>query len=159
MNKFRIAVGALSLSAAGLVTLWNYEGWTDMAVIPVKGDVPTVGPGLTQRPDGSPVQMGDRITPLQGANRSLAHIQKDESGIKRCIKVPLSQGEYDAAVQLAYNIGVERFCKSTVARRFNAGDYAGACDAFLMWNKFQGRELRGLTERRKRERARCLEAA
>ena len=44
----------------------------------------------------------------------------------------------------------------TVARRFNAGDYAGACDAFLMWDKFQGRALRGLTLRRERERAMCL---
>ena len=157
MSRARIVVGALSVSAALVIGhLWPQEGWTESAVIPVKGDVPTVGPGLTKRDDGSPVRMGDTIKPLEGARRSLAHIQKDESRIKQCVTAPLHQYEYDAAVSLSYNIGVDAFCKSTVVRRFNAGDYAGACDAFLMWDKFQGRTLRGLTIRRAHERALCL---
>jgi len=65
-----------------------------------------------------------------------------------------------AAVSLAYNIGVTNFCRSTVARRFNAGDVRGACDAFMAWNKARVngvlRPVKGLTERRKRERALCL---
>ena len=61
-----------------------------------------------------------------------------------------------ASVSLAYNIGTGGFCGSTVARRFNAGDWRGGCDAFLMWNKAGGREVRGLTLRRQRERALCL---
>jgi lysozyme len=61
-----------------------------------------------------------------------------------------------ASVSLAYNIGTGGFCKSTVARRFNAGDWRGGCDAMLMWNKAGGREVRGLTLRRQRERALCL---
>lgn len=61
-----------------------------------------------------------------------------------------------ASVSLAYNIGPARFCRSTAARRFNAGDWRGGCDAFLMWNKAGGREVRGLTLRRQRERALCL---
>lgn len=40
-----------------------------------------------------------------------------------------------AAVSLAYNIGSSAYCRSTVARRFNAGDWAGACAAFEMWNR------------------------
>lgn len=155
-SNSRIAIGALALSAAGLIGMWQQEGWTERAVIPVPGDVPTLGPGLTKREDGTPVQMGDTIKPLDGARRSLAHIQKDEAGLKRCVTAPLHQYEYDAAVSLAYNIGIKAFCSSTVAKRFNAGDYRGACDAFLMWNKFQGKELRGLTVRRQRERATCL---
>lgn len=60
-----------------------------------------------------------------------------------------------AAVSLAYNIGTGGYCRSTVARRFNAGDFAGACDAFLMWNKAGGRVVRGLVNRRRAERAMC----
>lgn len=129
----RIAIGALSLSAAAMVALWQQEGWTDRAVIPVKGDVPTVGPGLTKRPDGSPVQMGDTIKPIEGAVRSLAHIQKDEAGIKRCITAPLHQVEFDLLHDFAYQYGVPTLCKSSIARHTNAGNYAKACEAYLLY--------------------------
>lgn len=61
-----------------------------------------------------------------------------------------------ASVSLAYNIGTAGFCRSTAARRFNAGDWRGGCDAFLMWNRAGGRVVRGLQLRRERERALCL---
>jgi lysozyme len=63
------------------------------------------------------------------------------------VKVPLHQYEYDAYIQLAYNIGAGRsgvadgFCEakrggpSTLVTRLNAYDYEGACNAILMWNK------------------------
>lgn len=61
-----------------------------------------------------------------------------------------------ASVSLAYNIGPSGFCRSTVARRFNAGDWRGGCDAMMMWNRAGGRVVPGLTKRRERERALCL---
>lgn len=61
-----------------------------------------------------------------------------------------------ASVSLAYNIGTGGFCRSTAARRFNAGNWRGGCDAFLLWDKAGGKKVRGLTLRRQRERALCL---
>lgn len=65
-----------------------------------------------------------------------------------------------AAVSLAYNIGVSAYCRSTAAKRFNAGDYRGGCNAFLAWNKARVggvlRPVQGLTNRRARERVMCL---
>lgn len=61
-----------------------------------------------------------------------------------------------AGISLAYNIGTGAYCGSTVARRFNARDWRGACDAFLMWNKAGGRVVRGLVNRREAERRLCL---
>ena len=65
-----------------------------------------------------------------------------------------------AAVSIAYNIGTTAFCRSTIARKFNAGDIAGACDGFLSWDKARVkgvlRPVKGLTLRRQRERALCL---
>jgi lysozyme len=61
-----------------------------------------------------------------------------------------------AATSLAYNIGGKAYCGSTVARRFNAGDYKGACAAFLMWNKAGGRVVKGLVNRRKDEHRICM---
>lgn len=61
-----------------------------------------------------------------------------------------------AATSLAYNIGSKAYERSTVARRFSAGDWKGACDAFLMWTKAGGREVKGLRIRREKERAICM---
>ena len=61
-----------------------------------------------------------------------------------------------ASASLAYNIGVSAFCRSTVARKFNRGDWRGGCDAILMWDRAGGRKVRGLTRRRQAERAICL---
>lgn len=61
-----------------------------------------------------------------------------------------------ASVSLAYNIGTSAFCRSTVARRFNAGQWKAGCDAFLMWRFAGGREIRGLKRRREAERSICL---
>jgi len=60
-----------------------------------------------------------------------------------------------AFVSLAYNIGTGAFCRSTVVRRYNAGDYAGACAAIEMWNRGGGRVLPGLVRRRADERRLC----
>ena len=64
----------------------------------------------------------------------------------------------DAAyTSTAFNCGIGAIGKSTATRRLNAGDIAGGCEALTWWNKAGGRVLRGLFERRKRERALCLE--
>ena len=62
-----------------------------------------------------------------------------------------------AATSLAYNIGTGAYARSTVRRRFNAGDIRGGCDAFLAWRFAGGREVKGLKRRREAERKICLE--
>jgi lysozyme len=60
-----------------------------------------------------------------------------------------------AFISLAYNIGVPAFCRSTAARRWRAGDRAGACAAISMWDKAGGKVLPGLVARRADERRLC----
>lgn len=166
MASRRNTIAALSVSAAAFVALIAHEGWTDRAVIPVKGDVPTVGPGLTKRPDGSPVQMGDTIKPVEGVQRSLAHIQKSETALKRCVTAPVSQTEYDVLVDFAYQYGESATCKSSMVRLINAGDYAGSCDAYLRYRFVAGydcstpgsRRCPGVWTRSKERRDKCVEA-
>lgn len=155
--KARIAVAALSLSAAGLVSIALHEGYTDRAVQPLPGDKPTIGFGTTEG-----VKMGDRITPPQALARALSDVQKFEGALKQCIRVPMHQHEYDAFLSFSYNVGAGKFCGSTMARKLNAGDYAGACAEFSRWTLFQGKDCRdpvhrcgGLVERRADERAKC----
>jgi lysozyme len=61
-----------------------------------------------------------------------------------------------AATSLAYNIGAANYRKSTVAKRFSAGQWRAACDGFLAWRFAGGKEVRGLLRRREYERAMCL---
>ena len=64
-----------------------------------------------------------------------------------------------ASISLAYNIGSSAYCGSTVARRFNAGQWRTGCDAFSMWVNAGGRRVQGLVNRRADERALCLKDA
>lgn len=155
--KPRIIAALLSLSAAGLVSLVGWEGYSQRAIIPVAGDVPTIGFGSTRRDDGSPVRMGDTITPQAALARTQREIRAEfEPAIRKCVHVPLTQGEFDAYTSLAYNIGANAFCRSTLVRKLNAKDYSGACLEILRWDKFNGRKLAGLTARRKSEYAQCM---
>lgn len=153
MNKARIAISALALSATALVGIAVHEGYSPVAYRPVPGDVPTIGFGTT---DG--VKMGDRIDPVQALTRKLADVQRFEGALRQCVRVPLHQHEYDAFLSLAYNIGPGAFCGSTLVRLLNAGQYREACDQILRWDRFQGAPLRGLTLRRQAEHWQCLGA-
>jgi lysozyme len=139
------------LAASTLVGIAVHEGYREEAYIPVPGDVPTIGFGST-----AGVRMGDKTTPTRSLVRLLEEVDSVYAqGVRRCITAPMFQHEFAASVSLAYNIGVNAFCGSTVAKRFNAEDYAGACAAFDMWNKQGGRVLPGLVKRRAEERAIC----
>lgn len=148
----RMTIGALSLSAAGLIAIASYEGFSDRAYIPVEGDVPTIGFGSTEG-----VKMGDTITVPKALERLMRDVGVAESAIGRCVKVPLSQGEYDAFTSLAFNIGSNAFCTSTLVKRLNAGDYDGACQEIRRWVFSGGQKLEGLVNRREAEYQMCME--
>jgi lysozyme len=147
----RAPIISLGISGIALVGLLVAEGYRDNAYIPVAGDVPTIGFGTTQN-----VRMGDKISVPQALNRALDDVQKFEGAMKRCVKVPLHQYEYDAYLSLTYNIGEGAFCRSTLVRLLNQQRYDEACKQILRWDNFQGRPLRGLTIRREKEYAMCM---
>ena len=147
----RPTAASLYLSAAVLVGIALEEGFTSKAVIPVPGDVPTIGFGTTEG-----VKKGDVITPEKALVRLLQDADKFSEGVKRCANVPLFQHEYDAYVSLSYNIGTGAFCNSTLVKKLKVYDYEGACKEILKWDKFKGKPLKGLTNRREREYAKCI---
>lgn len=158
----RTAIAGLALSAAAFVGILTREGYTDEAIIPVPGDVPTYGFGTT-----GGVKMGDTITPVKAAQRALTDVSQYEGAIKRCVYVPLHQAEYDLYVNLSYNIGSAGFCGSTIVKRLNMQDYKGACEAILMWKygprKFDcstpgNRVCAGLWKDRLKVHQQCLDA-
>lgn len=62
-----------------------------------------------------------------------------------------------AATSLAYNIGARAYCGSSIARKFNAGDYRGGCMAFGKWVYAGGKPVKGLENRRRDEIKVCLQ--
>ncbi|MDD3965329.1 MAG: lysozyme [Candidatus Moranbacteria bacterium] len=147
----RKTIAALSLSAAALVSLVLSEGYSDRAIVPVPGDVPTIGFGTT-----TGVKLGDTITPPKALARALVDVQKFEGALKKCVKVPLSQNEYDVWIQFSYNVGSSAFCNSTAVRKLNKGDYEGACREIDNWVYVKGKRIQGLVNRRAKERDLCL---
>lgn len=148
-TRQRALAVALTVSASLLVSTALKEDYRGEAYPdPATKSAPwTIGFGET-----SGVRPGDRTTPTRALVQLKASLDSHAAGVARCVHAPLSQGEFDAAVDLAYNIGVTRFCESSVATRFNARDYWGGCMAILLYTKARVNGqlvvLRGLVSRR-----------
>lgn len=147
------------IATAGAVALVaGFEGFRSQAYLPHAADVATIGYGQTYYTNGRKVQMGERITEAV-ARAELDELIKRDFILKMaaCVKVPLNEGEFKAFVSLAYNIGAGAFCRSTLVRKLNAGDYNGACSEILRWNRSGGRVLAGLQKRRFKEYQTCMQ--
>ena len=136
--------------AIAIAVVGAYEGISLTAYPDIVG-VPTICYGETKN-----VKLGQTATKEQCDSQLSARLVEFNQGVESCVTRPMRDNERVAFVSLSYNIGVDAFCKSTVVRRFNAGDKAGSCDAFLMWNKAGGKVVQGLVNRRQKEREMCL---
>lgn len=116
------------------------------------GGVLTYCDGATEN-----AQAGKTYTPAECDAQLDRDLERHAAGIAKCVPMDrLTDGQKVAFVDAAFNIGVPAFCGSSMARRANAGDIVGACDALLLWNRVGGREVAGLTKRRQRERELCM---
>jgi lysozyme len=75
--------------------------------------------------------------------------------VDRSVKVPASEYQKAALISFSYNVGVKAFESSTLLKKLNAGDSAGACDEMRRWNKAGGKVWKGLINRREVEREIC----
>lgn len=148
----------MKTSKVGLALIKRWEGCRLTAYQDSVG-VWTIGYGLTSAAGIVPVTKGMSITQAQAEEYLEIALGSYEAGVTKALTRRPTQPQFDAMVSLCYNIGPGAFGKSTLVRRFNAGDIAGAADAFLMWNKAGGKVLKGLENRRKDERALFLTAA
>ena len=99
------------------------------------------------------VKKGDACTPEQAKSYFKHDLAKFEKTVNESVTVPLTQNQFDALVSLTYNIGSGAFNNSTLLKKLNKGDYQGAADQFLVWNKAGGKVMKGLVRRREAERA------
>lgn len=142
----------MQTSDKGIALIKQFEGCKLTAYQDSVG-VWTIGYGWTQPVDGKQVRAGMAIKQETAERLLKTGLVSYESDVSRLVKVGLTQGQFDALVSFAYNLGARSLSTSTLLRRINAGDYAGAADEFLRWNKAGGKVLNGLTRRREAERA------
>ncbi|MFX5276963.1 lysozyme [Acinetobacter baumannii] len=139
-------------SNAGLNLIKGFEGKRLNAYDDGVG-VWTIGFGTIKYPNGVRVKKGDTCTEQQAETYLKNDLTKFEVAINKLVKVPLTQNQFDALVSLTYNIGSGAFKNSTLLKKLNKGDYQGAADQFLVWNKAGGKVMKGLVRRREAERA------
>ena len=143
----RIAVAALSISAAGFATWQASEGFTSSAVIPTKGDVPTIGHGSTRYEDGTRVQMGDTITRERAAVLARNLIRKDEQDFAATLPgVKLTQGEFDVYMDFVGQYGIGNWRQSSMRRDLLAGQYVKACGDLLKYRFAAGYDCSTLVD-------------
>ena len=135
----RIAVSLLSLSAAGFATWQASEGYTPVAVIPTKGDVPTIGHGSTRYEDGSPVRMGDTITAARAEVLARNLNSQAEKQFAASIQgVKLYQDEFDLFMDFIGQYGIGTWRKGSPRKSLLAGNYVQACHDLLKYRYAAG---------------------
>jgi len=152
-SRLKKAGKMTAIGAAAIALVGAWEGLRTVAYRDVVG-IPTVCFGETRG-----VKMGDSYTVEECKAMLGDGLIEFEQGIRSCLVAPdsIPANSYVAFLSLSYNIGQRAFCRSTVARKANAGDIVGACNAIPMWNRAGGKVVKGLVNRRADERRLCLE--
>ncbi|MCY1672121.1 lysozyme [Novosphingobium sp. SL115] len=158
-NVPHIAQAKRRINDAGLAIIKQYEGLRLKAYLCPAG-IWTIGWGHT----GPDVKAGKSITLDRAEQLLRADLSRFEAAVQRLAPVA-TDNQFSAMVSFAFNVGedededdvAEGLGDSTLLRKHNAGDFAGAAAQFAKWNKAKvnGKTtvLKGLTDRRAREAA------
>ena len=151
-NKFtHIEENIMAIAESTLSFITREEGVKNRAYKDSKG-LDTIGVGHLIRP-GEQHLLTATLSDQEVKDLLKSDLKWCSDTVEGAVRVPLQQAQFDALYSLCFNIGPTAFKNSTVVRKLNAGDYKGAADAILMWNK-----PAVLEKRRKRERELFLSA-
>lgn len=140
---------AKHINSEGFKLVSTFEG-CELEAYDDKGGVWTIGYGHTQG-----VFEGMIITQAEADDFFREDLEKFESYVIDAVNVKLTDDQFSALVCFCFNVGPgeEGFGGSTLLKLLNAGDYQGAANQFVRWNKVHGAPWLGLTRRRLAERA------
>lgn len=151
MNQQR-AAAAVSAGVVALATplILYYEGTKQVGYLDPIGIV-TACTGHT----GADAVLGRTYSHQECAALLKRDIASHDAGVVACVTRPMADNVHAAALSFAFNIGVAKFCASSMAKKLNSGDIAGACAELSRWVYAAGKQLPGLVKRRAAERALC----
>lgn len=116
------------------------------------GKVWTIGYGHTEN-----VRRGMKISRYDAERLLQQDLVEFQRALKKHIRVPLTQNQYDALLSFIFNIGEEQFASSTLLKQLNSGQYDLAANELLRWKYSKKKVLAGLVKRRSQERELFLE--
>lgn len=137
------------LSATGIDLIKRHEGFRSKEYLDAGGKA-TIGYGHL-------IKSGESF-PKEGISRVLAEtilesdVANAEKAVNKLVKVPLNQNQFNALVSFVFNLGAERFKKSTLLRELNAKRYDTAALQFPRWVYAGGKVWTGLVRRREDEK-------
>ena len=149
-NKAKL-IAAIGAAAAALAVplVTKYEGAVQATYRDPIGVI-TACTGHT----GPELAMGQTFTREQCEEMLYKDLLKHTAALE-CVRQPMTDGQKAAFLSFAFNVGNGAFCGSTLARKANAGDMAGACAELSRWTWAGGKQLPGLINRRAAERQLC----
>jgi lysozyme len=137
----------MSVSDSGVRLIGRFEGFREKTYV-CPGGKPTIGFGHVVKPLEAEKYSGV-LTEAEGYNLLKADIVAVyEPDIKRLVKVPLTQGQFDALTSFDYNLGAKNLGESTLLKHLNGGAYHEASLQFPLWRNAGGKPLQGLVKRR-----------
>ncbi|MGO4743994.1 lysozyme [Serratia quinivorans] len=141
----------MNISERGVALIKQFEGCRLTSYQDSVG-VWTVAYGWTQPVDGRKIGPGMVIDQATAERLLKCGLVQYEQGVNQLAKVIINQGQFDALVSFAYNLGLRSLSTSTLLRKLNSGDKQGAADEFGKWVNAGGVRLNGLVKRREAER-------
>jgi lysozyme len=135
-----------NVTQAGIDLIKQFEGFSSTVYICPAG-YPTIGYGHVVKPQERE-QFAGGITTEQAETLLRQDVQTAERAVLRLIKVPLTDGQFDALVSFTFNLGSGTLQRSTLRRRVNRGDHAAVPAELRKWVWAGGRKLEGLVRRR-----------
>lgn len=136
----------MKTSKKGIELLKQFEGCV-LHAYKCPAGVWTIGYGHTKG-----VKEGMKITQLEAERLLQEDLKIYEKPVNDYVKVKLNQNQFDALVSFTYNCGCHALKTSTLLKKLNNGDYVGAANELLRWNKMGGKVSKGLTRRREKEK-------
>ncbi|MCJ2037079.1 lysozyme [Methylobacterium sp. J-068] len=125
---------AMEFSAIGRAALVSREG-CKLTAYQDSVKVWTIACGVTSASGLIRVTPGLSITQAQADDLNRRAFEQYADDVRRLLKRPVTQEQFDTLVSLTFNIGPDAFAGSTVLRKLNAGDVSGVAEAILMWKK------------------------
>lgn len=144
-NKIIAALGGGAIAVA-TVMLSGKHGLEGREYVPYRDvvGVLTVCDGHT----GRDIIPGKRYTDKECDALTRSDLQRIAAQVDPHIKVPTTETQRAAIYSFAYNVGASAAIKSTLLKKLNARDYAGACAELKRWVYAGGKKWRGLVSRR-----------
>lgn len=137
----------MRLSAAGLELIKKSEGFRSCKYLDCAG-IPTIGYGHRLL---AGELFSTAIEEAQATELLAADVSSAEGTVERLVKVPLTQGQFDALVDFVFNLGAGRLAASTLLKDLNRSQFDAAGQQILLWDRSGAAENAGLKARREAE--------